>query len=113
MWFEAFPLVYIDIYHFNLGTSALPFLGLLITACLTGACYLIYNKYVIEAAFLRTGTIIPESRLTIALFAAPFGPIALFIFGWTARENIHWMAPTIGAALFLPGYVNYSRFWCH
>ncbi|KAH9478397.1 Caffeine resistance protein 5 [Psilocybe cubensis] len=103
LWFEAFPLVYIEIYHFNLGTSALPFMGLLITACLTGACYLIYNKYVIEATFLRTGAIIPESRLTIALFAAPFGPIALFIFGWTAREDIHWMAPTIGAALFLPG----------
>ncbi|KAH9477360.1 Caffeine resistance protein 5 [Psilocybe cubensis] len=103
LWFEAFPVVYIDIYHFSLGASALPFLGLLVTAILTGICYLIYNKKVIEATFLRTGAIIPESRLTIALFAAPFGPVALFIFGWTARESIHWMAPTIGAALFLPG----------
>ncbi|PPQ80578.1 hypothetical protein CVT25_001612 [Psilocybe cyanescens] len=103
LWFEAFPVVYVDIYHFGLGASALPFLGLLITACLTGICYLLYNKYIIEATFLRTGTIIPESRLTIALFAAPFGPIALFIFGWTARADIPWIAPTIGAALFLPG----------
>ena len=81
VWFEAFPLVYNDIYHFSLGESGLPFIGLLVSACITGAGYLTYNYYVIERDFKRTGTIIPESRLVIALFAAPFGPISLFIFG--------------------------------
>jgi DHA1 family multidrug resistance protein-like MFS transporter len=23
--------------------------------------------------------------------------------GWTARANVHWIAPTVGAALYLPG----------
>ncbi|KAF5325519.1 hypothetical protein D9619_009703 [Psilocybe cf. subviscida] len=103
LWFEAFPLVYNDIYHFSLGESGLPFIGLLLSAAITGACYLTYNYYVIERDYKRTGIIIPESRLIVALVAAPFGPISLLVFGWTARESIHWIVPTIGAALYLPG----------
>lgn len=66
----------------------------------------------------------PEVRLEIGIMAAPFIPISLFIFGWTARESVHWcvlmradsqqprfltsfascrIAPTIGAGLYLPG----------
>lgn len=91
MWFEAFPLVYNDIYHFSLGESGLPFIGLLLSAGITGACYLTYNYYVIERDYKRTGTIIPESRLVVALVAAPFGPISLFIFGkhFTREEDFH------------------------
>lgn len=32
----------------------------------------------------------PESRLELGLFAAPFIPVSLFVFGWTARESVHW-----------------------
>ncbi|GAA5824928.1 hypothetical protein JCM3770_002296, partial [Rhodotorula araucariae] len=42
-------------------------------------------------------------RLELALFAAPFIPISLLVFGWTAREDVHWIAPVIGAGLYLPG----------
>jgi len=81
VWFEAFPLVYNDIYHFSLGESGLPFIGLLVSAGITGACYLTYNYYVTERDFKRTGIIIPESRLIVALVAAPFGPVSLLLFG--------------------------------
>ncbi|KAF5325000.1 hypothetical protein D9619_009780 [Psilocybe cf. subviscida] len=81
LWFEAFPLVYSDIYHFSLGESGLPFIALLLSAIIAGASYLTYNYYVIERDFKRTGTIIPESRLVVALIASPLGPISLFIFG--------------------------------
>ena len=40
------------------------------------------------------------SRLVPALFAC-FGPtIGLFIFGWTARPDVHWIAPTIGIVIY-------------
>jgi DHA1 family multidrug resistance protein-like MFS transporter len=32
----------------------------------------------------------PEERLWIGLYASIFIPISLFIFGWTAREGVHW-----------------------
>ena len=33
--FEAFPLVFIDIYHFNLGVGSLPFIGFVVTGAIT------------------------------------------------------------------------------
>ena len=38
----------------------------------------------------RNPNLQPESRLELALFAAPFIPISLLVFGWTAREDVHW-----------------------
>ena len=41
-----------------------------------------------------------ESRLVPALIGC-FGPtIGLFIFAWTARPGIHWIAPTIGITIY-------------
>jgi DHA1 family multidrug resistance protein-like MFS transporter len=38
LWFEAFPLVFGEIYHFNEGLSGLPFLGFLVSGSLTVRC---------------------------------------------------------------------------
>lgn len=35
LWFEAFPLVFSGIYHFNEGLSGLPFLGFLVSGIIT------------------------------------------------------------------------------
>jgi DHA1 family multidrug resistance protein-like MFS transporter len=82
VWFEAFPLVYFDIYHFNLGTSGLPFLGLMVSAIITGIGYVCWNYYYVEPQFRKTGTLVPESRLLVALLASVFIPMSLFIYGW-------------------------------
>lgn len=103
LWFEAFPLVYNDMYHFNLGQSGLPFLGLLVTAFFASSAYIAWNYYHVEPEFVKNGHIVPESRMLVALVASVFIPMSLFIFGWTASPDIHWIAPTIGAALYLPG----------
>ena len=81
VWFEAFPLVYFDIYHFNLGTSGLPFLGLMVSAIVTGIGYVCWNYYYVEPQFRKTGTLVPESRLLVALLASVFIPMSLFIYG--------------------------------
>jgi DHA1 family multidrug resistance protein-like MFS transporter len=121
VWFEAFPLVYVGIYHFNLGESGLPFLGLLVSCVLTSIAYVAYNYYYVEPRFRAGMSFVPEDRLLVALVASIFIPTSLFIFGkpvislgarwilmmlligWTARANVHWIAPTIGAGLYLPG----------
>jgi hypothetical protein len=41
LWFEAFPLVFIDIYHFNLSLSGLPFLAFIVTGVITVSLVLI------------------------------------------------------------------------
>lgn len=42
----------------------------------------------------------PETVLIPALFAC-FGPsVGLFLFGWAARPEIHWVVPTIGIVIY-------------
>lgn len=105
-WFEAFPVVFVDIHHFNLGESGLPFLGLAVSGVLTLFGYLWYLSKYFNPRFLAKaakGIIVPEDRLLIALFGSFFIPVSMFGFGWTSREDIHWIVPIIFAALLLPG----------
>ncbi|KAK0239352.1 major facilitator superfamily domain-containing protein [Armillaria nabsnona] len=107
LWFEAFPLVFTDIYHFRLGASGLPFLGFIVSGAITYTVYVIYLKYCIaprlaEARAAGVG-FLPEIHLEIGLMASIFIPTSVLIFGFTAKESIHWIVPVIGAALYLPG----------
>jgi hypothetical protein len=45
----------------------------------------------------------PEDRILIAMFGAPFIPVSLLFFGWTARPGVHWIVPIIGSAFYGPG----------
>ncbi|KAK0436960.1 hypothetical protein EV421DRAFT_1098530, partial [Armillaria borealis] len=107
LWFEAFPLVFTDIYHFRLGASGLPFLGFIVSGAITYTAYVIYLKYRIapRLAEARAAGVdfLPEIHLEIGLMASIFIPMSVLIFGFTAKESIHWIVPVIGAALYLPG----------
>ena len=101
-WFEAFPLTFIDIHGFNLGTSGLAYLGILIGAIICMALYFTYLYLVQEKQFER-GTLTPEARLPPAIVGSIFMPISLFWFGWSARESVHWIVPIIGSGFFSVG----------
>ncbi|KAK0492784.1 major facilitator superfamily domain-containing protein [Armillaria luteobubalina] len=107
LWFEAFPLVFTDIYHFNLGLSGLPFLAFVVSGAITYTAYVFYLKYHIAPRYAKAAgagiDIAPEIRLEIGLIASIFIPTSVLIFGFTSKESIHWMVPVIGAALYLPG----------
>ncbi|KIK66812.1 hypothetical protein GYMLUDRAFT_192782 [Collybiopsis luxurians FD-317 M1] len=113
LWFEAFPLVFTDIYHFNLGLSGLPFLGFLVSAAITYTAYALYQMYHFQPRSDRAKAegkeLAPEARLEIGLIASIFIPTSLFLFGWASRASVHWIVPVIGAALYLPGiYLNFQ-----
>jgi len=110
LWFEAFPLVFTDVYHFNLGLSGLPFLGFIITGILTYVVYCLYQKYHIAPRYAKAGgNVAPEIRLEIGLMASIFIPTSVLIFGFTSKASIHWIVPVIGAALYLPGiFLNFQ-----
>ena len=101
-WFEAFPIVFVGIYHFNLGTTGLAFLGILVGAFLVMIPYFLWLYLVQEKQFVN-GTITPEKRLPPAVVGAFFIPVCMFWFGWSSRASIHWIMPVIGSALFPAG----------
>lgn len=99
-FFEVFPLVYPVYYGFSLGMIGVVFTCILV-ACLIGvAVYCLYLWLLLIPDIMKNGLRAQESRLVPALFGC-FGPtIGLFIFAWTARADIHWIAPTIGITLY-------------
>ena len=98
--FESTAIVF-GKYGFSLGESSLPFIAVLLGALLVLPPYFAYIRFVAQARFKRTGKIIPEERLEVALFAIGLMPISLLIYGWSANRT-HWIVPMIGLLLFVP-----------
>jgi DHA1 family multidrug resistance protein-like MFS transporter len=103
LWFESFPLVFIDVYHFSLGTEGLAFLGILVGAFIVMGPFFYFHYKKVEPQFNADGEIQPEVRLQPAFLGAFFIPICLFWFGWSARPSVHWIMPIIGSSFFSMG----------
>jgi hypothetical protein len=58
LWFEAFPVVFVDIYHFELGLTGLPFLGFLVTGTFTVSIFgrVVYISHLARVTFSSRGT---------------------------------------------------------
>ncbi|KAJ9606506.1 hypothetical protein H2200_009467 [Cladophialophora chaetospira] len=98
-WFESFPLVFGDIYGFNLGEQGLVFLGILVGGLITVPLYLLWVKRSIVPRFSKPD-FKPEMVLPPTFFGSAALPICLFWYGWSARENVHWIVPVIGSGSF-------------
>lgn len=105
LWFEAYPIVFAQYHGMNLGVSQLPFIAFVVTGAFTLLAYMLYMKYYFIPRQTENDWKLPqEFTLKLALFATPFIPISLFIFGWTGNSpSTHWIGPTIGGALYFPG----------
>jgi DHA1 family multidrug resistance protein-like MFS transporter len=80
-FFESFPLVYIDIYGFNLGELGLTFLSIGV-ACVIGLIiYVLYLALYLGPDIAKRGLRAPEHRLVPALFGVCSLPAGLFMFG--------------------------------
>ena len=98
-WFESFPLVFGNIYEFDLGQQGLVFLGIFVGGIITLPLFLLWVRYGIVPN-IHSPTFKPETILVPTFFGAVSLPICLFFYGWTARESIHWVVPVIGSGLF-------------
>lgn len=80
---ESFPLVYANIYHFNLGEMGLAFLSVLVGLVISAIMYCLYFYYIAAPHIAKVGmfAIPPEYRVRPGLVATFFIPIGLFIFG--------------------------------
>ena len=103
LWFESFPIVFNEIYHFSLQSEGLAFLGLLVGAIIVIPPFFYWAYYYMEPRFNEKGEIPPEFRLIPAMAGSFCIPICLFWFGWSARPSVHWIMPIIGSAWFPVG----------
>lgn len=102
-FFEAFPLVYIGIYGFNIGELGLVFLCIIVGCVIGIIVYCSYVWWYLEPDIKKNGLRAQEHRLVPALFACMFLPAGIFWFGWTAEKDIHFMVSIIGIMWFAAG----------
>jgi DHA1 family multidrug resistance protein-like MFS transporter len=105
IWFESFPIVFGDIYGFDLGQQGLVFLGIFVGGVMTIPFYLLWIKYGIIPRFTKPN-FKPEMVLPPTFFGSLSLPICLFWYGWSARESVHWIMPVIGSSFFTVGVVT-------
>lgn len=98
-FFEAFPLVYNVMYHFNLGQMGLTFLSVTVGVIMSITWYWWYIYFRVEPSIKTNGLGAPERRLIPALFVTWLVPVGLFIFGWTSDPSIHWIVSCIGIVI--------------
>lgn len=83
-FFESFPLVFNDVYHFHFSRSGLPFLGVLPGLFAASVLVISHWHFSVVRQFPTEGFAAfgaPEDRLVPALYACFWLPIGLFLFG--------------------------------
>lgn len=105
VWFESFPLVFGDIYHFGPGEQGLVFFSILVFTALTAPFYLLWIAKSLVPA-MESDKFKPEMLLPPTFIGCFSLPICLFWYGWTSREDVHWMVPVVGSGIFAIGVVT-------
>ena len=98
-WFESFPLVFGDIYGFDISQQGLVFLAILVGGIITLPLFLLWVRFGVSPRITEP-TFKPETVLVPTFSGALSLPVCLFWYGWTARNTIPWIVPTIGAGFF-------------
>lgn len=108
-FFASIPYVFGLVYHFDRGMTGLVFLAIGIgCTCAPPTCILLDRliwqpEYIKSTREGRPGVVAPEHRLWAAMIGAFGLPIGLFWFAWSAKADVHWIAPIIAMVPFAWG----------
>jgi MFS family permease len=107
-FFESYPYVFKKVYGFSFGEIGLAFLGIFIGTLLAVVTFAIIDKtiYQKKKAACAPAKPPPEERLYTSMLGAFGIPVALFWFGWTARADVHFLAPIAAGIPFGWGVVT-------
>ncbi|KAI0464356.1 hypothetical protein LJB42_001968 [Komagataella kurtzmanii] len=103
IWFEAFPIVFLEVYGFSLIGMGASFAGILIGVLICSACYCYACHVTFARRIIANETIHPEFFVPGAIIGGCIMPTGIFILGWTATKSVHWIVPIIGSGLFAAG----------
>lgn len=105
LFFQSFPVVFGGVHGMEVQEVGLMFLGLLVGMVVCTLTDPLWRWCYNEMARRAGGETQPEMRLPSGVVGGVMIPIGLFIFAWTARVEIHWVVPVVGAGLFAGGTV--------
>ncbi|KJX95167.1 MFS multidrug transporter like protein [Zymoseptoria brevis] len=96
---SSVPLVFSQVYAFSTFQVTLVQLAVSVGALLATLLNPLQDALYLSSAHRNTerpGKPIPEARLYTAVPGSLIFSAGMFWFGWTSREDIHWIVPTFG-----------------
>jgi multidrug resistance protein len=98
LFFTTFTFLFTEVYHFSEGIVGLSYIGSGIGMIGGLFFYGFTSDKLIQHLTKKNGLERPkpEYRLPLTIFASPFIPAGLFLYGWTAQYHIHWAVPLLG-----------------
>ncbi|KAL1895677.1 hypothetical protein Sste5346_005148 [Sporothrix stenoceras] len=108
--FGSIFLVFEEVYDFNIEQAGYAFSSMLVGATVATVMGLYQDRYLLKIlplpkdlkTRLSAGGV-PEARLCGACVTSILLPVGLFIFGFTARPDYHWIAPMFGIGISTVG----------
>lgn len=101
LFFTTFTFVFEGVYGFGQGTVGLTYIGMGIGMFAGMILYGMTSDKIMNYLAKKNGLERPkpEHRLPLVIFASPFIPVGLFIYGWTVEYHVHWAVPLLGTLL--------------
>ncbi|KAK5660644.1 hypothetical protein OQA88_12007 [Cercophora sp. LCS_1] len=107
MSFEAYPIIFIDLYDLSPGECGLTYLGIAVGCVLALPIFFLYDNILRRAQSLnKPWTRLEESRrLPLACIGGPLFVASLFWLGWTSTAQIHFIIPLLAGIPFGIGFM--------
>lgn len=110
LYFDAYPTIFLgptSVYRFSPGIAGLTFLPIALGGIVAGFIFFTWNDLLARAqAKGKTWSQKEEfRRLPLALLGAPLFALSIFWLGWSARQDIHWLAPVASGVPFGCGFI--------
>lgn len=106
MTFQAFPLIYQDLYGLSPGVCGLTFLTIGVGALLALCVFYAWDEYLTRAHERGEKWTTQEEyrRVPLACIGGPLFALSLFWLGWTSRKDIPFVVPMLAGIPFGMGY---------
>lgn len=103
LWFEAFPVVFTEVYGFGLVPMGVTFVSVEIGLIAGAFIYAPFIHRYFTVPRLNGVITPPEVFIPMSIVGSIIMPIGILLFGWTATESVHWIVCLIGAGMFVTG----------
>lgn len=98
------PLMFADVYEFSLSQANSVFAAACVGPILAAVICIGQDRWLERRQPMeKTETPPPEKRLYFTCVESFLLPAGLFMFGWTARADIHWIVPTMAIGIATAG----------
>jgi len=103
---STFPRLWEGVYHESVGIGGLNYISLGLGFFLaTQICAPINDRIYKRLKKRNNGVGKPEFRTPLMVPGSMILPIGLFLYGWSAEKQTHWIVPNIGACILGAGVI--------